>query len=206
MIGYLKGQLLQKQPPFLLLDVNGVGYEVEAPMSTIYDLPNPVGAAEVALYIHLVVREDAQLLYGFSDREQRQLFRSLLKISGVGPRVALAILSALTTSEVIACIQHEDATALVRVPGIGKKTAERIIIDMRDRIDSSQGMGAGPGLPDGSPHPLAGRDNPLQDAVGALVTLGYKPAQAGRAVQAVRSMGEKRDDLIRNALQHLTKR
>ncbi len=202
MIGYLKGQLLQKQPPFLLLDVNGIGYEVEAPMSTIYELPNEAGAAEVALYIHLVVREDAQLLYGFSDLNQRQLFRSLLKISGVGPRVALAVLSTLTTSEFITCIEHEDAPTLVRVPGIGKKTAERIIIDMRDRIDSLGGAG----LPVGSPGKPADRDNPVQDAVGALLALGYKPAEAGRAVQSVRSVSEKRDDLIRNALQYLTKR
>ncbi len=202
MIGYLKGRLLQKQPPFLLLDVNGVGYEVEAPMSTIYDLPNEIGAAEVALYIHLVVREDAQLLYGFSDRDQRQLFRSLLKISGVGPRVALAILSTLTTGEFIACIQQEDAIALIRVPGIGKKTAERIIIDMRDRIDSTEISG----LSAGSPDKLTGRDNPVQDAVGALLALGYRPAEASRAVQSVRSVSEERDDLIRNALQHLTKR
>lgn len=193
---------MQKQPPLLLLDVNGVGYEIEAPMSTIYDLPNEAGAAEVALYIHLVVREDAQLLYGFSDRNQRQLFRNLLKISGVGPRVALAILSTLTTSEFIVCIQHEDAVTLTRVPGIGKKTAERIIIDMRDRIDSLGGEGLSAGLP----RKLTDPDNPVQDAVGALTALGYKPAEASRAVQSVRSMSEKRDDLIRNALQYLTNR
>ena len=171
-------------------------------MSTIYDLPNEIGAAEVALYIHLVVREDAQLLYGFSDRNQRQLFRSLLKISGVGPRVALAILSTLTTSDFITCIQHEDAITLTRVPGIGKKTAERIIIDMRDRIDSLGGEGLFAGLP----HKLTDPDNPVQDAVGALIALGYKPAEASRAVQSARSMSEKRDDLIRNALQYLTRR
>ncbi len=193
---------MQKQPPFLLLDVNGVGYEVEAPMSTIYDLPNETGAAEVALYIHLVVREDAQLLYGFSDRNQRQLFRSLLKISGVGPRVALAILSTLTTSEFVACIEREDALTLIRVPGIGKKTAERIIIDMRDRIDS---LGVAD-LSVGAPGKLADRDNPVEDAIGALLALGYKPAEASRAVQSVRSVSEKRDELIRNALQYLTKR
>ena len=193
---------MQKQPPFLLLDVNGVGYEVEAPMSTIYDLPNESGAAGVALYIHLVVRQDAQLLYGFSDRNQRQLFRSLLKISGVGPRVALAILSTLTTSEFITCIQHEDALTLTRVPGIGKKTAERIIIDMRDRIDSL----GGEGLSAGGARKPTDPDNMVQDAVGALIALGYKPAEASRAVQSVREQSEKRDDLIRNALQYLTKR
>ena len=202
MIGYLKGRLLQKQPPFLLLDVNGVGYEIEAPMSTIYELPNQPGDVEVALYIHLVVREDAQLLYGFSDQDQRQLFRSLLKISGVGPRVALAILSTLTTGDFVACIEQEDALALVRVPGIGKKTAERIIIDMRDRIDSL----AGTGLSAGAPGKSDDRDNPAQDAISALLALGYKSAEASRAVQSVRSASENRDDLIRNALQYLTKR
>ncbi len=202
MIGYLKGRLLQKQPPFLLLDVNGVGYEVEAPMSTIYDLPNEAGTGEVALYIHLLVREDAQLLYGFSDREQRQLFRSLLKISGVGARVALATLSTLTSSEFIACVRHEDTITLTRVPGVGKKTAERIIIEMRDRIDAH----AGTGFPDALSRKPGGTDNPVQDAVGALIALGYKPAEAARAVQSVRSMSEQRDDLIRNALRHLTKR
>ena len=202
MIGFLKGQLLQKQPPFLLLDVNGVGYEVEAPMSTFYDLSNETGATEVALYIHLVVREDAQLLYGFSDQNQRQLFRNLLKINGVGPRVALAILSTLTTSEFIICIQHEDTVTLTRVPGIGKKTAERIIIDMRDRVEALEGKGLSAGLP----RKPSDQDNPVQDAVGALIALGYKPAEASRAVQSVRDQSEKRDDLIRNALQFLTKR
>ena len=190
------------QPPFLLLDVNGVGYEVEAPMSTFYDLSNETGATEVALYIHLVVREDAQLLYGFSDQNQRQLFRNLLKINGVGPRVALAILSTLTTSEFIICIQHEDTVTLTRVPGIGKKTAERIIIDMRDRVEALEGKGLSAGLP----RKPADQDNPVQDAVGALIALGYKPAEASRAVQSVRDQSEKRDDLIRNALQFLTKR
>ncbi len=202
MIGYLKGRLLQRQPPFLLLDVNGVGYEIEAPMSTIYELPNETEAVEVALYIHLLVREDAQLLYGFSDREQRQLFRSLLKISGVGPRVALAILSTLTTDEFIACIRREDALSLIQVPGIGKKTAQRMIIDMRDRIDAMGDAGlsaASSSKPDDPEHPV-------RDAIGALLALGYKPAEASRAVQSVRSAGEKRDDLIRNALQRLTKR
>ncbi len=202
MIGFLKGQLLQKQPPFLLLDVNGVGYEVEAPMSTFYDLSNETGATEVALYIHLVVREDAQLLYGFSDQNQRQLFRSLLKINGVGPRVALAILSTLTTSEFIICIQHEDTVTLTRVPGIGKKTAERIIIDMRDRVEALEGKGLSAGLL----RKPADQDNPVQDAVGALIALGYRPAEASRAVQSVRDQSKKRDDLIRNALQYLTKR
>jgi Holliday junction DNA helicase RuvA len=200
MIGFLKGSLLQKQPPFLLMDVNGVGYELEAPMSTFYDLPAEL--EPVSLYVHLVVREDAQLLYGFSDQGQRELFRSLLKINGVGPRVGLAILSTLSTSEFASCIQNEDAATLTRVPGIGKKTAERMIIDMRDRILSLDISSALPG----ETAPLTGADNPVQDAIGALIALGYKPAEASRAVDAIKDQSEKRDDLIRNALQLLSKR
>ena len=128
MLGHLKGQILQKQPPFLLLDVQGVGYELEAPMSTFYALPEET--SDVSLFVHLVVREDAQLLFGFSDQEQRELFRSLLRINGVGPRVALAILSTLNPGEFIACIHQEDAETLTRVPGIGKKTALRLAMHM----------------------------------------------------------------------------
>ncbi len=206
MIGFLRGILLQKQPPTVLVDVNGLGYELEAPMSTFYALPEENN--EVALYVHLVVREDAQLLYGFSDQGQRQLFRSLLKINGVGPRVALAILSTLSTQEFIHCIRHEDAATLTRVPGIGNKTAERMIIDMRDRIDIAESVSqsAQDDLPSGAATPLQVPDNPLQDAIGALITLGYKSAEANRAVNAVKAQSQQRDDLIRNALQHLIKR
>ncbi len=199
MIGHIRGKLLQKQPPFLLVDVNGIGYELEAPMSTFYELPPE--QSEVSLYAHLVVREDAQLLYGFSDQSQREMFRSLLKVSGIGPRVALAILSTFNTREFVKCIQYEDTGALTRVPGIGKKTAERMIIDLRDRIsltDSEMTQSIDPSreIP----------DNPVEDAVGALVALGYKPVDASRAVNAVKSQSEQRDDLIRNALQFLTSR
>jgi len=200
MIGFLRGLLLQKQPPILLVDVNGVGYELEAPMSTFYALPEE--QSEIALYVHLVVREDAQLLFGFSDQGQRQLFRSLLKINGVGPRVALAILSTLNTQEFTNCILHEDAATLTRVPGIGKKTAERMIIDMRDRIDSREYDSPSAQAPGHLEVP----DNPVQDAIGAMMALGYKAAEANRAVNAVKEQSEQRDDLIRNALQYLTKR
>jgi Holliday junction DNA helicase RuvA len=200
MIGFLRGLLLHKQPPILLVDVNGVGYELEAPMSTFYALPDEQN--EIALYVHLVVREDAQLLFGFSDQAQRQLFRSLLKINGVGPRVALAILSTLNTQEFTNCILLEDAATLTRVPGIGKKTAERMIIDMRDRIDS-QDYGSESTQ---SPGHLEDPDNPVQDAIGAMMALGYKAAEANRAVNSVKEQSEQRDDLIRNALQFLTKR
>ncbi len=183
-----------------MLDVNGVGYELEAPMSTFYQLP---GEKEtVSLFVHLVVREDAQLLYGFSDQPQRELFRSLLKINGVGPRVGLAILSTLSTVEFVTCINHEDVLTLTRVPGIGKKTAERMILDMRDRIDSLAGADTLPGAAAG----VEQEQNPLQDAIGALIALGYKPVDASRAVESVKNSSEHRDDLIRNALQFLSKR
>ena len=183
-----------------MLDVNGVGYELEAPMSTFYQLP--VENEPVSLFVHLVVREDAQLLYGFSDLAQRELFRSLLKINGVGPRVGLAILSTLSTGEFVTCIHLEDTLTLTRVPGIGKKTAERMILDMRDRIDF---LASADSLPGSAPG-LEQEDNPLQDAIGALIALGYKPAEASRAVESVKDNSELRDDLIKNALQFLTKR
>ena len=193
MIGYLSGRLMQKQPPFLLLDVGGVGYELEAPMTTFYDLPED--DQPVSLFVHLVVREDAQLLFGFSDQPQRELFRRLLRINGVGPRVALAILSTLSTSQFITCIHQEDVSALIRVPGIGKKTAQRMILDLRDRIDSL-------GVVDDT---AAGNASSVQDAIGALLALGYKTADANRALRAVETEGLRREDLIRKALQYLSK-
>ncbi len=197
MIGFLRGKLLQKQPPFLLIDVSGVGYELEAPMTTFYDLPQE--QADVALHTHLVVREDAQLLYGFSDLPQRELFRSLLKVNGVGPRVALAILSTLSATEFSLCISQEDSASLTRVPGIGKKTADRLIIEMRDRIgalDISVQGAAG--------DTAAATQSPVQDAVSALIALGYRAADAGKAVRAVEKDSPERDDLIRNALRHMS--
>ena len=205
MIGFLRGKLLHKQPPFLLVDVGGVGYELEAPMSTFYVLPDEL--AEVALYAHLVVRQDAQLLYGFSDQEQRQLFRSLLRINGVGARVALAILSTFSAREFIQCIHNEDAAVLTRVPGVGKKTAERMIIDMRDRIDAA--TDSGDAARDAESNRARGddaADNPVQDAIGALIALGYKANEAHRMVSAVKQPEAQREELIRNALQQLSKR
>ncbi|MDD9873983.1 MAG: Holliday junction branch migration protein RuvA [Gammaproteobacteria bacterium] len=198
MIGAISGQLVNKHPPFLLVDVGGVGYELEAPMTTFYALPE-AGQA-VSLFVHHLVREDAQLLFGFSDRPQRELFRSLLKVNGVGPRVALAILSTLSTEQFIACIHHSDVATLTRVPGIGAKTAERMILDMRDRISAP-----GPaGERDDPAHPAASQ-SPVQDAVGALIALGYKAAEATKAVRAVEAKSGERDDLIRNALQYLSR-
>ncbi len=201
MIGFLKGSLVSKLPPFLVLNVQGVGYELEAPMATFYELPEE--NTEVLLFTHLVVREDAHLLYGFSDRAQRELFRSLLKINGVGPRVGLAILSTLSTSQFVQCVNQQDTLTLTSVPGIGKKTAERMLLDMRDRISALDHFDAGD-------NDVAGgvelNQNPVEDAMGALVALGYKAADASRAIRTVEENSPGRDDLIRNALQFLSKR
>ena len=202
MIGSLKELLLHKQPPFLVLDVHGVGYELEAPMATFYDLPKE--QTEVFLFTHLVVREDAQLLYGFSDRSQRELFRHLLKVNGVGPRVALAILSTLSTGQFVQCVANQDAVTLTSVPGIGKKTAERMLIDLRDRLKGIEGLEPGA---EGKPaSPAEQRQDPVEDAIGARIALGYRQADASRAVNAVADDSPGRDDLIRNALQFLSRR
>ncbi len=202
MIGSLRGTLRQKTPPFLVLDVGGVGYELEAPMNTFYDLPEE--DQEVSLFTHLLVREDAQLLFGFSDRAQRELFRSLLKVSGVGPRVGLAILSTLTSGQFVQCVRHQDTATLTTVPGIGKKTAERMLLELRDRIKDMVGEGD-PLSQGGRPHSDAPH-NPVDDAVGALVALGYRAADAARAVDAVEADANGREDLIRLSLQLLSKR
>ena len=167
MIGQLRGTLLEKRPPVLLLDVNGAGYEVEAPMTVFYSLPET--GEPLTLHTHFVVREDAQLLYGFADRYERELFRALIKVNGVGPKMALAILSGIEADRLAQCIHDQDTTSLVKVPGIGKKTAERLVIEMRDRLDKIDG---GPvSLPGQTP--LAQPDDARSDAIAALEALGY---------------------------------
>ncbi|MCI0655065.1 MAG: Holliday junction branch migration protein RuvA [Methylococcaceae bacterium] len=194
MIGFLRGLLVAKSAPSLLLDVNGVGYEVEAPMATFYKLPE-IGR-EVHLYTHLVVREDAQLLFGFSNQDERALFRSLIKVNGVGARLALTLLSGLSVDEFHRCVQNHDTAALVRLPGIGKKTAERLIIEMRDRLPASDVSGASvtPGF-------VAGEPMPVQEAVSALIALGYKNQDAHRMVNKVAAQGKSSEEIIRAALQ-----
>lgn len=193
MISRLSGILLRKEPPALLVDVNGVGYELEAPMTTFYDLP-AVGE-KVTLFTHLVVREDAHLLYGFSCEAQRRLFRGLLKVNGVGPRVALAVLSGLADDEFVHCVLSEDVARLTQVPGIGRKTAERLIVEMRDKL---------PPLSAGSaPTPASTRapaKDPVSEAMSALIALGYKPNEASRAVRAVPSKDLSAEEIIRQAL------
>lgn len=190
MIGSLRGRLAAKAPPQLLLEVGGVGYEIEAPMSTFYGLP-AVGE-EVRLLTHLVVREDAHVLYGFASDAERQLFRSLLKVSGVGPKMALGILSGTSVEGFAACVTLQDATALTRIPGIGRKTAERLIIEMRDRL-ASPAPTAGPGAATG-----AGAEG---EAFAALVALGYKPAEASRLLKSAGGEAASTEELIRRALQ-----
>jgi Holliday junction DNA helicase RuvA len=193
MIGSLRGQVSAKLPPQLMIDVGGVGYELEAPMSTFYLLP-AVGQ-EVRLLTHLVVREDAHILYGFATEDERRLFRSLLKVSGVGPKLALALLSGISVEGFAHCVQNQDVAALTRVPGIGRKTAERLLVEMRDRLgtpDTHSGaivISSGPGA------------SAEGEAFGALVALGYKPAEATRLIKAVGPGTHSTEELIRRALQ-----
>lgn len=202
MIGLLRGRVIQRQPPQLLLDVNGVGYEVEAPMSTFYDLPE--GNAEVTLYIHMVVREDAQILYGFVREADRALFRALLRVNGVGGKMALAILSGMSSSDFSLCVQTGDVSALTRLPGVGKKTAERLIVEMRDRLDKLDSGQMPTGL--GQTAPAASAGSPEADAVSALEALGYKTADAVRMVKAVATDGLGTEEMIRAALQGVAKK
>ena len=195
MIGLLRGRILYKQPPQLLLDVHGVGYEVDAPMTTFYSLPE-VGE-EVTLYTHLAVREDAHTLYGFSKPADRELFRNLLKVNGVGARLALTILSGMEPVQFVQCVRQGDTDTLVRLPGIGKKTAERLVMELRDRLEKES---AATGVPSVGPA-VAVPLNPVEDAVSALVGLGYKPQEASRMVRAVNAADLSPEEIIRQALQ-----
>jgi Holliday junction DNA helicase RuvA len=198
MIGLLRGRILGKQPPRLLVDVQGVGYEVDVPMTTFYDLP-AVGE-EITLYTHLAVREDAHTLYGFLHLSDRELFRTLLKVNGVGARLALGILSGMDSRQFIACVQGGDAESLVRLPGIGKKTAERLIIELRDRLPKSA---AQEGMLAGALHQARTIHNPVEDAVSALVGLGYKPQEASRMVRLIDTKTLSSEEIIRQALQSM---
>lgn len=200
MIGQLTGILSTKQPPHLLLDVKGVGYEVEAPMSTFYSLPEPGQA--VQLLIHTHVREDALQLYGFATTAERELFRSLIKVSGVGAKLALTILSGIEVSSFVQCIQAEDSTALTRLPGVGKKTAERLIVEMKDKLGQSPAIS----MPLNAGGQVT-RSSPLEEAVTALITLGYKPPEASRMVRAIPEpdTNGSTEDIIRLALKTIVR-
>lgn len=195
MIGFLRGKLVAKAPPLLVLDVHGVGYEVEAPMTTFYNLP--LVGAEILLHTHLVVREDAHILFGFSTEADRSMFRTLIKVNGVGPKLALTILSGQSAEEFHRCIQNNDTQALVRLPGVGKKTAERLVIEMRDRLPDMAGSTAS--MVDDGLHQPTG--SPKQEAISALCSLGYKPLDAGKMVQNINAEGKSCEDIIRLALQ-----
>ena len=191
MIGSLRGRIASKTPPQLTVDVGGLGYELEAPMSTFFHLP-AVGE-EVRLLTHLVVREDAHVLYAFATEEERRLFRSLIKVSGVGPKIALALLSGISVAAFAECVQREDIAALTRVPGVGRKTAERLIVEMRDRLVVPQ---PGSGIA-----AVAGALTAESEAYDALVALGYRPAEAARLLKAVAPGTHSTEELIRRALQ-----
>lgn len=202
MIGRLKGILLEKQPPYLLIDVQGVGYEVLAPMTSIYQLPDLLES--VILHTHLLVREDAHQLYGFCTTQDRALFRALIKVNGVGPKLALTILSGMDTPAFMACIAHNDINRLTHLPGIGKKTAERLIIEMRDRLSGLQKevLPADQIMWDVNTAPSLIAEV-VRDAVSALVALGYKPTEAERAVKGIDHQQLSSQELIKRALQAL---
>ena len=194
MIGSLRGRLASKQAPQIVVECNGVGYEVETPMSTFLDLP-AIGT-ELFLFTHLVVREDAQILYGFSSEDERLMFRTLLKVNRVGAKMALGILSAMSTSDFRRCVEFEDATSLSKIPGVGKKTAERLIIEMRDRIGASA---AGTG----KSAPRTTEINPRSEAVDALVALGYKPKEVNNLITQLDPDNKSAEDIIRLALRQV---
>ena len=189
MIGSVRGRIVAKIPPQLLVEAGGLGYELEVPMSTFFHLP-PVGE-EVRLLTHLVVREDAHVLYAFGTEDERRLFRSLIKVSGVGPKIALALLSGISVEAFARCVQSHDVAALIKVPGIGRKTAERLVIEMRDRVEAG-GPAAASAVPVGA--------SPEAEAFGALVALGYRPAEATRLLKAVGPGTHSTEELIRRAL------
>jgi Holliday junction DNA helicase RuvA len=196
MIGFLRGRLASKHPPALLVDVNGVGYELEAPMSTFYLLP--AAGMEVGLFTHLVVREDAHTLYGFATDDERRLFRTLLKISGIGPRIAMGILSGTSVEGFLRSVETQDAGTLVRIPGVGRKTAERLLMEMRDRVGSLAQAGEYAPAQGGESASAHG------EAFSALVTLGYKPAEVTRLLKAAEG-AESTEEMIRRALQAAAK-
>jgi Holliday junction DNA helicase RuvA len=193
MIGYLRGKLISKAPPQLVLDVSGVGYELDAPMSTFYSLP--AMGADISLFTHLVVREDAHSLFGFATDRERRMFRELLKVTGIGPRLALSVLSGINVDELLMCVASGDTDSLVRIPGVGRKTAERLLIEMRDRI---KGFGEVATIL----APVSGNTvaSVQHEAFSALVALGYKPAEVTRLLQAVDPAVQSVEEIIRHAL------
>ncbi len=206
MIGRLQGQLIDTTAPEVLIDVNGVGYEVLVPMTTLYELP-PLGQ-EVTLLTHLAVSENAQTLYGFYSKKDRELFRTLIKVSGVGPKMALAILSGMDSDQLVNCVMQDNVSALVKVPGVGKKTAERLIIELRDKLKNWQVQNAPLAEMEAASQPQAaevGTSDIVAEAESALVSLGYKPTEASKVVARVlkESSVSRSEELIRLSLRSL---
>ena len=204
MIGRLRGTLIEKQPPEILLEVGGVSYELQLPMTCFYELP-PIGQ-EAVLHTHFVVREDAQLLYGFVNKRTRALFRELLKANGVGPKLALAILSGMSASQFVSAVEREEIGLLVKIPGVGKKTAERLVVEMKDRLKGwSEGALFTPftdamtTLPGDADKPSSVED----EAVSALLALGYKPQQASLVVSKIYKSDMTVEAVIREALRSM---
>ena len=204
MIGRIRGTLAHKQPPLILVEVGGVGYELQVPLTTFFQLPEL--GSEVSLVTHFVVREDAQLLYGFIEEGDRSLFRQLIKVTGVGPKLALTILSGMDAQSFARCVQRDDVSSLVALPGVGRKTAERLLVEMRDkledwlvRVDIAHAAGGA--------NSVASRPADIvADAESALVTLGYKPQEAARMVAAINDEGVKdSEELLRRALRSMVK-
>lgn len=202
MIGRIRGTLIEKQPPEILVDVSGVGYEIQLPMTNFYQLP--AVDEEVTVYTHFVVREDAQLLFGFTDKVSRELFRELIKANGVGPKLGLAILSGMSASQFLTNVQNEDVSALVSLPGIGKKTAERLVVELKDRLEKfgkNQQISMPPPLAqDADTASIVPINDAREEAQSALVALGYKPAQASKLVDSVYQDSLDSESLIREAL------
>lgn len=201
MIGRLRGELLEKLAPEVLIECGGIGYEVTMPMTSIYALPEL--NEQAIIYTHFVVREDAQLLYGFANKIERKLFRLLIKVNGVGPKLGLAILSSMSADQFVSCVGHDDITSIVKIPGVGKKTAERLLIEMRDRLKDWQITSTTPAT-DAMPlelhHENTFISNAKGDATNALVSLGYSQQQADKAIRAVFKADMSSENLIRDAL------
>ena len=193
MIGFLKGRLVAKKPPGLLIDVGGVGYELEAPMSTFFDLPE-VGES-LTVFTHLSIREDAHNLYGFLRESERTLFRTLIRVNGVGAKLALGILSSMTVEVFHRCVEHQDVQSLTRLPGIGKKTAERLIIELRDRMPE---LGLVSGGKTDTSRPLT--VSASEEALSALMSLGFKPQDAQSLIKPLDTEGLSSEEIIRLAL------
>lgn len=200
MIGRLRGIIVEKQPPLVLLEAGGVGYEVHMPMTCFYELPE--AGQEAVVFTHFVVREDAQLLFGFNNKQERTLFRELIKVNGVGPKLALAILSGMSAQQFVNAVEREEPAALIKLPGIGKKTAERLVVEMKDRFKGLHGDLFTPAadLVLTTPGSVTPADDAEQEAVAALVALGYKPQEASRMVSKIARPDANSETLIREAL------